>query len=86
MILTPVKVPGAIGVDHQQTDPFTATDGQTVFTLSQTPVDPNDVRMRINGVGYDVGVDYVVVGTSVTWMDVLFVLEAGEAIEFMYNF
>jgi hypothetical protein len=74
------------GVDTHQTDEFTASASQTAFTLTKTPVDSNDVRMRINGVDYDNGVDYTVSGTSVTWTDTAFVLDNGDDVEFDYDF
>lgn len=85
MILTPVSVPGGTGVDHQQTDTFAATAAQTAFSLSKTPVDPSDVKMKVNGIDYENGTDFTVSGTSVTWTDP-FVLSAGDSVQFAYNF
>lgn len=85
----PVAATGGVGPgdDHHQTDNFTvATDGETSFTLSQTPADINDVEMTVNGIEYTNGVDFTVVSTSVTWNDILFTLRAGDMITFDYDF
>ncbi len=85
MILTPVSPASAIGVDHQQTDPFVASAGQTAFVLTQAPVSSADVQMRVNKLDYENGVDFTVSGTAVTWTDP-FILKAGDLIVFLYNF
>ena len=86
MILSPVMTGGSgLAVDHEQTDPFVATAGQTAFALSRTPVDLSDVDMKVNGVSYAYGVDYTILGTAVTWTG-LFALVAGDLVEFTYNY
>jgi hypothetical protein len=86
MILTPVAPSGGtVSADHQQTDPFVATVGQTAFVLTQTPVSSADVQMKVNKLSYENGVDFTVSGTAVTWTDP-FVLKAGDLVVFLYNF
>lgn len=76
---------GGAGEDHHQTDQFTATSKQTVFSLSDTPVDPDDVELTVNGIEYANGSDFSVSGTTVTWLDVLFTLSAGDCIIIDYD-
>jgi hypothetical protein len=77
--------PGAVA-DHVQTDIYSATGGQTNFTLTKTPNDPNDVKMMINGVDYINGADYSITGTTCTWLNVPFTLSAGDKVELVYHF
>ena len=77
---------GGAGEDHHQTDNFiVATNGQTAFTLSTTPVDVNDVEMTVNGVEYTNGTNFTVVGTSITWNN-LFQLRVNDMVTFDYDF
>lgn len=69
---------GATG-DHHQTDNFNATSLQTAFSMSQTPIDINDVEFSVNGVKYTNGTDFSVAGLTATWNDVFF-LGAGDMI------
>lgn len=86
MFLAPVSGGGAIGIDHQQTDPFVvATAGQTAFVLTKAPVDSADVQMKANKLDYENGIDFIVSGTAVTWTDP-FVLQTGDLVVFVYNF
>ncbi len=55
-------------------DSFTPTAGQTAFTLAAPPLHPLIVIAFVNGVEYENGVDFGVVGTTFTWNDVLFTL------------
>lgn len=47
---------------------------QTGFVLAHVPKDVTKVDVYINGIGYSAEMDYVVVGTSLTWLDVDFTL------------
>lgn len=46
----------------------TVTNGQTSFTLLQTPFDSGSVSMFLNGLRQEFGIDYTVSGTTVTWL------------------
>ena len=72
--------------DLQQTDLFIATASQTVFVLSETPVDSTDVKMSVNGHFERITEDYTVSGTTLTWLNNNFILEAGDRIEIHYLF
>lgn len=71
------------GADAEQ-ESFAATVGQTDFTLSETPNDPTTVMMFINGTKYEYGVDYVVVGTDVSYIGTDYTIEANDIVEFWY--
>ena len=77
---------GASAADHHQTDQFTATALQTAFVLSKVPADPVDVVMHVNGQRQRNGVDFSIVGTTVTWLDVQFTLSGGDAVQLDYDF
>jgi hypothetical protein len=66
-------------------DTFTATAGQVSFILSQAPKDPVSVNLVVNGVDYEKPSDYVVSGTSLTWLNTLFTLEAGDRLLVRYK-
>ena len=53
---------GTSGLNNQ----FTATNGQTAFTLTQDPLSENNTQVYINGV-YQQKTDYTVVGTTLTF-------------------
>lgn len=64
-------------------DDFVPSNGQTVFILSQTPTDPNDVYAIINHVTYTPPAFFTVSGTTVTWFNV-FVLDSTDNVRFVY--
>lgn len=75
--------------DIIQTDKFVVTsNGQTNFTLTETPVDVSDVKMVVNGSTQRHGSsdDFVVSGTLVTWLNNDFTLAIGDTVEFSYEF
>lgn len=47
-------------------DQFTATAGQTAFTLSQAPASANAIVVGINGILQEPGVGYTISGTTMT--------------------
>lgn len=65
-------------------DEFEAQALQTVFTLSKTPVNNDTLSLCINGVRYDDEDEYTVVGTTLTWLDTPFVLDAGDEVVVRY--
>lgn len=77
---------GGGGGDSTQ-DFFTPTNGQTMFTLSATPLDVADVIMYVNGVAYAEGSPtpgyFTVSGTTLTWLDV-FVFTTNDDIVVVY--
>ena len=76
---------GGGGSDVFLLDKFTATPAQTVFTLTSTPASPANVLGWVDGVFYESGVDFSIVGNVATWLDVDFALEGGESVDFYYQ-
>ena len=76
--LTDVDLPDPI------TDVFTPTLGQTIFILSQTPSDDNDVQMFVNSIKTILGTNYTAVGTTVTWLDTPYILDTSDKVEIVY--
>ena len=79
-----VTLPGTPFVVSDHTDQFTAGAAQTVFVLSVAPTFPNAVLMFVNGVEYRRGVDFTVVGTTLTWTNATFVMLAGFTVDVNY--
>jgi hypothetical protein len=69
-----------------QVDEFIALAAQTLFLLSQTPSDPADMELHVNGILYEQTDEYSVVGTTVTWNNSAFVMTGGEEVEIRYTF
>jgi hypothetical protein len=67
-----------------QVDSFVATDGQTVFVLSQTPTQPAFVFILINFVPYSGTAFFTVSGTTVTWLN-LFMIQASDDVRAFYG-
>ena len=72
-------------VGAQQIDDFTAIATQTIFTLTQTPLDVNDVEFFVNGIAYE-GDEYTVVGNVLTWNNTAFTMAGGEECRAVYQF
>lgn len=69
---------------QQEQESFTATsNGQTSFTLSQTPADVTAVQMFVNRLKQEYAVDYTIVGTAVTYSG-SYTIQIGDTIEFWY--
>jgi hypothetical protein len=62
---------------------FTPAGGQTVFTIADTPV-TDTVLFYVNGVLYELDVDYTVAGTTITWLDAKFTLAASDRVFISY--
>lgn len=65
-----------------------ATPGQTVFTLSKTPLFPDDAMFSVNGQLrlYGVSNDFSILGTALTWNDPgSFVLETDDVVQIWYE-
>lgn len=71
--------------DHVLESIAVAIDGQTEFTLSETPKDNSSVHMYINGILAVNGYDFTVLGTLVTWNDLPFTLETSDTVVFSYS-
>lgn len=74
------------GALNAKTDVFTATAGQTAFTLSATPSGPDAIQGYWNGKYYPNGVGFTFVGTSLTWLDPEGPIGAGDEVVFVYDF
>lgn len=74
--------------DTDESDQFTATVGQTSFTLTQTPASNSKVQMFINGVRIDKNA-YTLSTRTVTYIPAnnsAFTLAAGDRIQFDYEY
>jgi len=74
--------------DRDESDQFTATVGQTSFSLTQTPVANSKVKMFINGIRIDKNA-YSISSNTVTYVPASnsnFTLEAGDRIQFDYAY
>lgn len=74
--------------DRDESDQFTATIGQTSFSLTQTPVSNSKVKMFINGIRIDKNA-YTISSNTVTYIPASnssFTLEAGDRIQFDYAY
>jgi len=82
----PVATPGSpVSIPHTL-DNFTATIGQTAFTLSKTPTQATTLLLFVEGVMYSVaGAFITVAGTTVTWLDIPFTMPAGARVEAYYQ-
>jgi len=50
----------------EKIDPFVPTTGQTIFTLSEIPIDPNQPKVNLNGQKLNVGQNVFFSGTVMT--------------------
>lgn len=57
---------------------------QNTFLLTYTPVSVDSVYFEVNGVEYDQGVDFVVSGKTITWLNTVFTLEADDIVYIRY--
>ncbi len=66
--------------------PFTPTNGQTVFTLLK-PIAPGSgfLQLSVNGMAYTRGTDYTASGVTVTWLDAQFVLSTLDCVVVAYD-
>lgn len=74
--------------NHIQESLLVTANGQQVFTLSQTPKDPLDVVLTVNGLRYNngAGKDFTVAGTALTWTDLSFALDTTDSVVVDYAF
>ena len=78
---------GAAAPSTQVQTFFVVQNGETVFTIAASPVDPADVRMLVNGIAYSQATRFTVGGAgnqTVTWLDVGFTLAIADTIIIVY--
>jgi len=68
-----------------QEDEFIATAAQITFILSQAPRDPESFGLYVNGVLINDVVNYTLSGVTVTWLNILFVMGAGDEVIAKYR-
>jgi hypothetical protein len=75
------------GARKQESLPVTS-DGQTTLTLSETPKDPSDVVLTVNGLRYanGPGKDFTVADKTVTWSDLSLTLETTDGVVVDYAY
>jgi hypothetical protein len=72
--------PGGGGGGAFTENEFNATAAQTVFTLSSSFAPGGLSILFVNGIGYAEGTEYTISGTTLTWLDVPFILDAGDRV------
>jgi hypothetical protein len=75
---------GAGGILIRDTFTGSVTNGQTVFTLSQAPVDATLVGFEVNGVVYRDTTHITISGTTLTWSDA-FAVQSSDIILAIYS-
>ncbi len=67
-------------------DGFISTVGQVTFVLSKAPTELSTVEFDVNGVNYKSGgSDYTLSGTTITWLNNAFVMDAGDRVLVRYR-
>lgn len=79
----PQGAPGGNAIIQRETP--TVTDGQTLIVLSGTPYVTSPVRMKVNGVQYAEGTDYIYSGGAITWYNIPFALQSTDFVEIEYQ-
>ena len=74
-----------VGGDVWSEDEFIPTAAQVTFILSFAPNDPLSLTMRVNGVAYDLGIDYTISGVTVTWLNLDFVMATFDKVHLRYQ-
>ncbi len=67
------------------TDGFTPTPAQTVFTLSQVPIPGGLALVTVNGIEYEQGTSWTLVGTTLTWLNAPFSLGVTDRLVVRYQ-
>lgn len=66
--------------------PVVITDGQTSFTLSNAPVDPDQFAVfDINGQRQRYGTDFTISGNTLSFVDDNFILETSDKLQITYH-
>lgn len=66
-------------------DEFIPTLGQVTFILSTTPTDAFSFSLHVNGVVYDDISDFIVSGTTLTWLNTPFSLDTTDQLIAKYQ-
>lgn len=82
---TPEEAAAASPGNAWNEDEFIATLGQITFILSQAPIDSVSLTVGVNGLKYDDTSDFTVSGTTVTWLNTLFSMDAGDQVIIRYK-
>ena len=62
-----------------------ASNGQTVFAISQLPINQNTSKLELNGAKQKYGIDYTIAGTVLTWISPQFTLRTSDTLELYYT-
>lgn len=68
-----------------QESEFTATAGQITFIVPSPPTDISSIEFYVNGVLADRDLQYTASGATFTWLNVSYVLIAGDFIQIRYK-
>jgi hypothetical protein len=71
------------GISEKDVLPVLA-NGQTLFTLSTIPGNPNISLLNVNGLKANYGIDYTIAGTTLTWLNTSYNLETTDRVEILY--
>lgn len=61
-----------------------ASNGQTVFAISQLPISLSSSKLELNGAKQKYSIDYTIVGTVLTWISPQFTLRTSDTLELYY--
>lgn len=78
-----IRLIEAFAINERREESFTPAPAQTVFNIAATPTTDSEVTFRLNGVAYETGTDFSVVGTTVTWLKAI-TLDATDTVEIVY--
>lgn len=62
-----------------------ASNGQTAFTLTSSFSSGGLSVLFVNGIGYAEGTEYMISGTTLTWLDAPFTLQIGDRVVIKYQ-
>lgn len=78
---------GAVSAAPIKEDEFVVvSNGDTLFSLSETYAASGVSILTVNGVRYAQGTDYNLAGTTLTWLDTPFTLQIGDCIVVAYEY
>jgi hypothetical protein len=70
--------------DNVKVQNFTASAGQTAFVLNEEPRELEKTRAIVNDAEYGVPKHMTVVGVNMNWLDVDYVMQAGDTVTVVY--
>lgn len=79
-----INIDALSGGGDWQSETFSPTNGQTLFTLSILPSDSESVLMIINDATYTIIDNFTVVGSAVTWNNVAFTITTTDTVVIRY--